>query len=734
MDYTRPQLAIIIDPIRRAFHNAKKRGVKLRYLTEISEDNASFCKELISFVDEVRHLDGIKGNFVISESEYLAPIILFEKGKIASQIIYSNQKELVDQHQYIFDTLWGNAISAQQRLKQIEGGLIAQEHHKTRFLENPNEISDEIKKTINTSDDDWSICSTFDGLSMMTSKKEFQMQARLLDGNKKGNYTRWVGVINKDNIQLVKSYLDLGMKIRHINNMPPLNFAVSSKELYMTIDEMKGGQIAKNLLISNEPPYITHYNSIFEDLWNKSVPAEQKIKEIEEGIVLGKTEVIQSRADIQQLFIYMVKSAKHEVLLVLPTINAFYREERLGIIQLLKQAAERKDNRVNVRILTPSKGAIEEKLQNIVSPSETGDEVQQQVKSKKKNFDIRHIDVESTNENNEVFSEAAKKSAVTTVTILVVDRNESLVIEKKDDSKENFIDAVGMATYSNSKPTVLSYVSIFENLWRQTELYQLLKDSNKQLEQANDQLKTQDKTQKEFINVAAHELRTPIQPILGLTQIIYSKIDEDVRPYEKQKQKEMLEVVIRNANRLQRLSEDILDVTRIESQNLNLKIEQLNLDEIISNAVNDAKRCHEIKENVSLLYQRDKYGDDDSVFVQADRGRLNQVISNLISNAIKFTKEGSVVVNAKKQENENEVIVSVKDTGIGIHPDVLPRLFQKFATKSYQGTGLGLYISKRIVEAHGGEMWAENNPDGKGKGAVFYFTLPMIDKKEERSE
>jgi phospho-acceptor domain-containing protein len=538
----------------------------------------------------VRHLDGIKGNFVISESEYLAPIILFEKGKIASQIIYSNQKELVDQHQYIFDTLWGNAISAQQRLKQIEGGLIAQEHHKTRFLENPNEISDEIKKTINTSDDDWSICSTFDGLSMMTSNKEFQMQARLLDGNKKGNYTRWVGVINKDNIQLVKSYLDLGMKIRHINNMPPLNFAVSSKELYITIDEMKGGQIAKNLLISNEPPYITHYNSIFEDLWNKSVPAEQKIKEIEEGIVLGKTEVIQSPADIQQLFIDMVKSAQHEVLLVLPTINAFYREERLGIIQLLKQAAVRKDNRVNVRILTPSKGAIEEKLQNIVSPSETGDEAQHQIKSKKKNFDIRYIDAESTNENNEVFSEAAKKSAVTTVTIIIVDRNESLVIEKKDDSKQSFTEAVGMATYSNSKPTVLSYVSIFENFWKQTELYQLLKDSNKQLEQANEQLKTQDKTQKEFINVAAHELRTPIQPILGLTQIIYSKIDEHVRPYEKQKQKEMLEVVIRNANRLQRLSEDILDVTRIESQNLNLKIEQLNLDEIISNAVNDAMK------------------------------------------------------------------------------------------------------------------------------------------------
>ncbi len=124
------------------------------------------------------------------------------------------------------------------------------------------------------------------------------------------------------------------------------------------------------------------------------------------------------------------------------------------------------------------------------------------------------------------------------------------------------------------------------------------------------------------------------------------------------------------------------------------------------------------------MYQRDNY-DNDSVFIQADRGRLNQVLFNLISNAIKFTKEGSIIVSVKKEEKENKVvIVSVKDTGISIHPEVLPRLFQKFATKSYQGTGLGLYISKSIVDAHGGKMWAENNTDGGG--AVFFFTLPMI--------
>jgi hypothetical protein len=135
MNYTRPPLAITIDPIRAALSDAKKRGVRLRYLTEISKDNTSFCKELILLVNEIRHLDGIKGNFMISESEYLAPIISFEKGKIASQIIQSNQKEIVDQHQYIFDTLWDKATSGEQRINDIEEGAVGQEHYQTRFLE-----------------------------------------------------------------------------------------------------------------------------------------------------------------------------------------------------------------------------------------------------------------------------------------------------------------------------------------------------------------------------------------------------------------------------------------------------------------------------------------------------------------------------------------------------------------------------------------------------------------------
>jgi signal transduction histidine kinase len=125
---------------------------------------------------------------------------------------------------------------------------------------------------------------------------------------------------------------------------------------------------------------------------------------------------------------------------------------------------------------------------------------------------------------------------------------------------------------------------------------------------------------------------------------------------------------------------------------------------------------------------------EEKLFVEADRGRITQVISNLLSNAIKFTEKGTIFVNSeKKKDHDDQVIVvaSVKDTGIGIDPEILPILFSKFSSKSFQGTGLGLFICKSIIEAHGGRIWAENNARNGEKGATFYFTLPIIKDNQQ---
>jgi signal transduction histidine kinase len=230
-----------------------------------------------------------------------------------------------------------------------------------------------------------------------------------------------------------------------------------------------------------------------------------------------------------------------------------------------------------------------------------------------------------------------------------------------------------------------------------------------------EQLKYQDKIQKEFINIAAHELKTPIQPILGITQLLRSQINDG-------KQQELLEITIRNAKRLQRLSNDILDVTKIEGKSLELNKEDFNLNDVVINAINDITLSRDFLKKKRLTLS---YNPDSDFRIKADKGRISQVISNLLNNAIEFTVEGTILVSVEKNKisNDNEIIiVSVKDSGQGIDQSMLPRLFTKFASKSIKGTGLGLFISKGIVEAHGCKIWGENNPDGRG--AKFSFSLP----------
>ncbi len=323
-------------------------------------------------------------------------------------------------------------------------------------------------------------------------------------------------------------------------------------------------------------------------------------------------------------------------------------------------------------------------------------------------------------------------SLSTKSTILVVDRKESLVMEVKNDLKDKFSESVGFATYSNSSATVLSYVSIFESLWVQTELYQQLKD-------ANEKLKMHDIMQKDFINIAAHELRNPIQPIIGLTEFLKNKTTD-------KKQHEIIDILDRNAKRLLKLSEDVLDISRIQSHSLSLNKENFNLNEMIqniilefTNQINKNNWQQQQQQQQQLQLHKDTLKIEsllkDDIIIYADKSRLNQVISNLLDNAIKFTKEkekekeeidGNIItITVEKDSSSNYVIVSIRDTGKGIDSEILPRLFTKFVTKSeFGGTGLGLYISKSIIEAHGGIIWAKNNEEGKG--ATFGFRLPLV--------
>jgi two-component system, OmpR family, sensor histidine kinase VicK len=395
---------------------------------------------------------------------------------------------------------------------------------------------------------------------------------------------------------------------------------------------------------------------------------------------------IRQAAKIKGLYFELLRLSKNEIMLIFPTNRAFERQERIGIISLVKQVASEKSLRV--RMLVPVEN-LDSSQEIVQEPFPLKENYQQDPSS---NIEIRYIAEQRSDDLLEI--------------ILIVDRKVSFVIELIDDTKATFEEAIGLATYSNSKSTALSYVSIFESLWNQTELYE--------------QLKIHSKMQKEFITIAAHELRTPIQPILGLSEILLCKKGSI------EQEKELLNVIIRNAKRLRKLTENILDVTKIESQSLTVNKQHCRLNDIITNVLADHKK--EEGDNKQRIIKLAYFSNNDNIIVNADAERLTQVVSNLLTNAFKFTQKGEITVNITRDDTDQQVIVSVTDTGQGIDPEIMPRLFTKFATKSIVGTGLGLYVSKRIIEAHGGKMWAENNSDGIG--ATFSFTIPLVIQQE----
>ena len=569
LDQTGPSVMMGVKSIKKERLKAVKiRGVKLRYVTEITSENISYCKELMK-ISDVRHTDGVKGNFEVSDGkEYVAAATL-QKAKPVAQLIYSNVIELVEQQQYLFDTLW-----------------------------------------------------------------------------------------------------------------------------------------------------------------NKSIPAKKRIAEIEQGVKPDITEIIRNPGEILKLELGLLESAFHEIEIIFSTANVFHFQERLGILHVLRNVAAAAERNVKIRILVPFDKSIEQKLQDL---------------KKLKNFEFREI---------------ASSFEIKTKT-LVIDRNYSLMMELKDGNNNNsnnsndylsgsssddiFNKNIGVAIYSNSKPIALSFISIFESLWQQSNLVE--------------QLKQTDRMKDEFINIAAHELRTPVMPIIAGMELLEDKLGD-----KKEEVKNELEIVNRNATRLQKLAEDLLQINRIESGKFTIKVHDgVDILALISDTIKDIEKKYDStpkkgKISIKMIPSPSNSGRS-KLLVRCDPTKVSQVVFNLLDNAMKFTRQGTVTVSCDKEEElsptassaaiehsptskdeGNVVLVSITDTGTGIDPSIKERLFEKFVTSSSKGTGLGLYLSRKIIEAHHGQLWIDYNDNNSGvirrrrrtgdKGSRFVFSIPMSKKKK----
>jgi two-component system, OmpR family, sensor histidine kinase VicK len=503
--------SMTVEPVRQGFIDFKKRGVKIRSITQITKENLEYCKELENYV-QLRHLDGLRGNFAVSETEYVATAILNEKEPV-TQTIYSNAKVILEQHRYFFETLW-----------------------------------------------------------------------------------------------------------------------------------------------------------------NKAIPAEQRIRELEEGVEREFVEVITDGVRAAQLIVEFAKSVKREAQLILPQPMTMERAGKLGMWDLLIEAA---NNGAQIQVISP---------------------------------------ITKNNEHlaNEIAARAPSikilPGPISAAGMFIADNKRYFRAEDKDPQASEAADAISVMIYSNNTSGVKSFRSLFEILWQQLEMYE--------------ELNAHYAMQREFINIAAHELRTPIQALLGINDLIEAKVDSSKEKVELSRAD--IEMMIRNVTRLERLSANILDASRIESKTLKLNKEVFDLNQKVLQVIDDVKMSIRGGRNEIKIFSNAMI---DKLEVYADKSRVFQVLSNLIRNSIRFSNEEGATITVNIGKKEGYAVVEVRDNGRGIDPEIMPRLFTKFATKSYQGVGLGLFISKSIVEAHGGKIWAENNSDGRG--ATFNFILPIQKPHQE---
>jgi signal transduction histidine kinase len=316
-------------------------------------------------------------------------------------------------------------------------------------------------------------------------------------------------------------------------------------------------------------------------------------------------------------------------------------------------------------------------------------------------------------------------------TIKINEANRALAVaNQKLESKTTELNNNNKSLFESNREIAEIYKELAETNKAFAKLNQESTTLNKELALAYQKIEQQNQTYEAFINIAAHELRTPAQSILGYAEI--AKND----PAYKEDKEGYLHVIFRNAFRLDKLIKNILDVTKIEGNTLQLDKQRFNLNDILLSVLEDTKTqilANDSKLKLSLSLDKSSSTSsvaekhDELISVEADRERITQVLYNLLDNAIKFSKEGTISVRIERKRNNEDakdvIVIGIKDTGSGIHAEIMPKLFSKFASKSFSGTGLGLYISKSIVEAHGGRIWAENNPDGKG--ASFSFSLPL---------
>ena len=549
-------------------------------------------------------------------------------------------------------------------------------HEKPDTLENLQSI---IVNMISRAEKSLSILGDTKSANFILSDK---IRNAIQDAKNRQLRIRYITEITEDNLISCKEIKKIS-EVRHLEKITG-NYILTDKE-YFGFPE--AGKFLSSRNQNDIHQSVIMQNYIFDNLWNNATTQEEKITSLEVGLDPEEVKIISDASQVRKTYFNLIESAKYEISLIIATPNALKRNYKEGIISKLIEASEKRN--VNVFLAIPTYDNDELQI----------DIFQSGQLKKNYRFQKKFIAPVTTQTNR------------IKTTFLTVDKKIVFIKDVKDDTKDNFIEAVGYATLHTSKSRAESYNFIFDTIWRQADLYESLKEANKNLLYSYEKLEEHDAMEKEFIDLAAHELRTPSQSIIGYSEIL-RVLPERNKLYE--------EAIFRNAQRLYSLVTNMLNIARIESQTMRLNKTSFDLNTKIENVVREVSEQTKIGAENKV---RIEFTPGDTINIIADREKVFQVFANLLNNAVKFTDKGVINISVRRDDNATKAIVTITDSGSGIDPDIIPHLFSKFKTKSEKGLGLGLYISKSIVDAHHGKIEGYNNPNSDG--ATFVVTLPL---------
>jgi signal transduction histidine kinase len=704
---------------------ATPNGVKVKLITEITKDNLAACVALSQRAVETRHLDRVKGNFLVTESEFLRGLTPAQEDDSVPEIIHSDMKEVVDESQFLFDTLWDKAIPSELRFNQLRD---AQQTGDTRLTFNSEQVFDAANKFIGQMKEEALVFVPREG-AIVANTAFFQRLAAQAAST--GARVRILARFSKEETTAVRKFERMGLELRAPGSRQRFNLAIGiydrrSMALMEQIPEAAPQAPPRYLsgMVSTDAQLVDWVAGVFEMFWDSGVPLEDAIAEVESGVEPPRLRVFRDRTRVRETLLQNVKNSRSQILLLLPSTRAFHRLEAIGAIESLWSALDRG---VSVMILTPLDEGIEETVQRMKDKRSESSA----------RFDCRRIP-EATTPN--------------TVTVLVVDRTASLVVEQKDDSQKEFIDSIGDATYSTRNSTVASNIRFFERMWEEVELREREEDalrkerrSRKAAELLQDILAHDIRNYNQVSKLSAELLKTGIENTGRLNDQTRAFVDDVLESADPSSP------LAQNARRLkQALGEGRMAIT----DSISLVGSIMRATDGSGNLIDRAKKLGKIvsQEHPQLVpvelegvTQRaaqlvaaahpdrsllPSFSVEPGARVVADE-MLEEVFTNLFSNAAKYTDGYVVPLEVRVEQatlNEDPAPywkVQVTDRGKGIPDSMKEQLFTRYLNTA-SGTGLGLSIvyALVVVRYSGRIKVADRVPGDSSQGTRIELWLP----------